>query len=68
MPSCPFCTRDNHPDATVCGSCGRDIAIPASLLEERDELIRKRDHVRAELLRTRAELERLRRKPTLRSP
>jgi hypothetical protein len=68
MPSCPFCTRDNPADAIVCGACARDIAVPASLLAERDELIRKRDHVRDELLRTRAELEQLRRQPARRSP
>jgi len=68
MPSCPFCTRDNPAAAIVCGACGRDIAVPPSLLAERDDLIRKRDHVRDELLRTRAELERLLRKPARRSP
>jgi hypothetical protein len=68
MPSCPFCTRDNPAEAIVCGACGRDIAVPAQLLAERDDLIRKRDHVRDELSRTRAELERLMRTPARRSP
>jgi hypothetical protein len=68
MPSCPFCTRDNPAEAIVCGACGRDIAVPPQLSAERDDLIRKRDHVRDELSRTRAELERLMRKPARRSP
>jgi hypothetical protein len=59
--TCPFCTRENPAAAVVCGSCGRDIAIPPSLIAERDDLLRKRDAVREELSRTREELERLRR-------
>jgi hypothetical protein len=58
---CPFCTSDNPVNALVCGSCSRDIAIPPSLIAERDDLLRKRDIVREELLRTKEELERLQR-------
>jgi len=57
---CAFCQRENEPKALVCGSCGRDIAVPDRLVAERDELVRKRDTVRSELLAARAELEALR--------
>ena len=56
---CPFCLQDNVAQAQVCQSCSRDIAVPASLIAERDELVRKRDTVRLELLTVKAELERL---------
>jgi hypothetical protein len=56
---CPFCTRENPSNALVCGSCARDIAIPPSLIAERDDLLRKRDAAREELSRAKAELERL---------
>jgi hypothetical protein len=58
---CPFCLKENVAEALVCDSCTRDIAVPKSLIAERDELVRKRDIVRQELLTARAELERLRR-------
>jgi hypothetical protein len=64
---CPFCTRENPSNALVCGSCARDIAIPPSLIAERDDLLRKRDTVREELSRTNAELERLKRSTKHRS-
>ncbi|MEW6767923.1 MAG: hypothetical protein AB1342_07820 [Pseudomonadota bacterium] len=54
---CPFCAQPNADHAMVCNSCARDIAIPASLIAERDGLIRKREAVREELSRARAELE-----------
>jgi hypothetical protein len=58
---CPFCMTENAANAMVCGSCARDIAIPASLIAERDDLVRKRDSVRRELTRARGELDSLRR-------
>jgi hypothetical protein len=51
----------------VCGSCARDIAVPASLIAERDDLARKRDMVRQELEKARSELERLSRRRKYRS-
>jgi outer membrane murein-binding lipoprotein Lpp len=45
----------------VCGSCARDIAVPESLIAERDELARKRDAVRDELAAAKDELNRLKR-------
>ncbi len=57
---CPFCRNDNHEDALVCGACGSDIAIPQALIEERDDLIRKRDTMRDKLSHARRELNRLR--------
>lgn len=43
--------------ALVCASCSRDIAVPATLIAERDDLLRKRDLLRDELRRARAEIE-----------
>ena len=58
--TCPFCRHENHKDALVCAACASDIAVPASLLKERDELIRKRDAMRDQLAHARGELHRLR--------
>jgi hypothetical protein len=58
---CPFCLQENVAGALVCASCARDIAVPASLLAERDELCRKRDAAREELSRAKRELEELKR-------
>jgi hypothetical protein len=58
--TCPFCLKENALEALVCGSCGRDIAVPKSLIAERDDLVRKRDIVRHELMKAKAELEQLR--------
>jgi hypothetical protein len=68
MPAiCPFCARENAANALVCGSCSRDIAVPASLLAERDDLARKRDIVREELMRVRSEIDALKRDKKRRS-
>jgi hypothetical protein len=56
---CPFCLKENGPEALVCGSCARDIAVPKSLLAERDDLIQKRDAVLRDLMKAKAEIERL---------
>jgi hypothetical protein len=56
---CPFCLQENVLKARVCASCGRDIAVPEKLLTERDDLVRKRDVLRSELLAARAEHEQL---------
>ena len=58
---CPFCQNESAQAALVCDSCGRDIAVPKSLLAERDELLRKRDILRQELAVASAELQKLRR-------
>ena len=55
--TCPFCLQEIASGALVCASCSRDIAVPVSLLEERDELARKRDAVREELLKAKRALE-----------
>ena len=57
--ACPFCLQQNAGAALVCAACSRDIAVPASLLAEREELTGKRDAARAELSRARRELEQL---------
>jgi hypothetical protein len=51
----------------VCGSCSREIAVPQSLMAERDELARKRDTLRFELDRVKSELEVLKRRRKNRS-
>jgi hypothetical protein len=58
---CPFCTQENAPAALVCCTCSRDIAVPAQLIDERNDLFRKRDAAREELSRARRELEEFRR-------
>jgi len=55
------------PEALVCGSCSREIAVPQSLIAERDELARKRDSLRQALDQARGELEALRRRRKNRS-
>ena len=41
MPSTyPFCIQENAPGALVGASCSRYIAVPVSLRNERDELMR----------------------------
>jgi hypothetical protein len=54
---CPYCMSGSADGALVCASCGRDIAVPATLLAERDDLLRKRDELRDELKRARDEIE-----------
>ena len=57
MMACPYC-RSEHPDnALVCAVCSRDIAIPATLIAERDDLLRKRDLARDELHNARQQIE-----------
>jgi len=64
---CPFCQNENAQTVLVCASCARDIAVPKSLLAERDGLLRKRDILRQELAVVSAELEKLRRAKKSRS-
>jgi hypothetical protein len=54
---CPYCQAENAERALVCASCARDIAVPATLIAERDDLLRKRDQLRDELTRARGEVE-----------
>lgn len=54
---CPYCQAENADSALVCASCARDVAVPATLIAERDDLLRKRDHLRDELARARDEVE-----------
>ncbi|MCK1361577.1 hypothetical protein [Bradyrhizobium sp. 199] len=55
--TCPFCRAGTGEGALVCASCGRDIAAPATLIAERDDLLRKRQELRDELKRARDEAE-----------
>ncbi len=54
---CPYCQAESADHALVCASCARDIAVPATLIAERDDLLRKRDQLRDELTRARNEVE-----------
>jgi hypothetical protein len=58
---CPFCTQENATGALVCSTCSRDIAVPAQLIDERNDLFRKRDAAREELSRATRELEEFKR-------
>ena len=53
---CPFCHSEKGEQAPVCPSCGRDTAVPETLLAERTELLQKRDKLRAELESAQARL------------
>jgi hypothetical protein len=55
--NCPYCRSQNEEDALVCAACSRDIAVPPTLIAERDELLRKRGTLRDELQRVRDEIE-----------
>lgn len=55
--TCPYCQAENADGALVCASCARDIAVPATLIAERDDLLRMRDQLRDELTRARDEVE-----------
>ena len=65
--ACPYCARENPPEALVCGYCSREIAVPQSLLAERNELSHQRDTLRLELDRAKSELETLMRRRKNRS-
>jgi hypothetical protein len=54
---CAYCQSDNAENALVCASCARDIAVPATLIAERDDLLRKREELREELRQAREEVE-----------
>ncbi|PSO18095.1 hypothetical protein C7G42_17070 [Bradyrhizobium sp. MOS003] len=60
--TCPYCCAGTAEGAMVCPSCGRDIAVPATLLAERDDLLRKREELRDELRRARDEVEAINRR------
>ena len=57
MMSCPYCLSENPGNTLVCVVCSRDIAIPATLVAERDELLRKRDLLRNQLRSAKQEIE-----------
>jgi hypothetical protein len=59
---CPYCHGETDAEALVCPTCSRDVAIPASLRAEHEELLKKRDKLRADLAQARARLELLKRK------
>jgi hypothetical protein len=54
---CPFCAPSISAKTLACRSCGYDVAVPESLIAERDELIHERKQVREELSCAKSELE-----------
>ena len=64
--NCPYCRSQNADEALVCSACGRDVAIPASLIAERDALLRKREMIHEELRKAEAEVAMLRSRTKLR--
>jgi hypothetical protein len=64
---CPFCVQENASEALVCASCSRDISVPVALINERDDLVRKREAVREELSKAKRALEEFKRSKTYRS-
>ncbi len=53
---CPFCAAEKDDNALVCQTCNRDTAVPQSLRAEHEELLRKRDSMRAELAEAKGKL------------
>jgi hypothetical protein len=66
--ACPFCKKELADLALVCSACGRDTAIPESLIAERTELLAKRDSLRSELATASARLAARRRRKTRTEP
>ena len=64
--SCPYCRSENDKDALVCAACARDIAVPSTLIAERDELLREREALRDDLKRRRSDIETINRRRKLR--
>ena len=56
--NCPFCQQQVVPDALVCRTCARDIAIPKPLVIERDKLLEKRAALKSDLETAKLRLER----------
>jgi len=59
---CYFCAFETETGVLVCSACSRDIVAPASVIAERDELVRKLASAREELLRTKDEIKALTRR------
>jgi hypothetical protein len=57
---CLYCQGENVEGAIVCSACSRDIGIPATLIAERDDLLRKRELLIEELRQARGEIEKIR--------
>jgi hypothetical protein len=53
---CLFCNSEIDDAAKVCPACQRDVAVPASLLTERDKLFDKRDQLKSDLADARTRL------------
>lgn len=58
--NCPYCRTVNAESALVCACCARDIAIPHSLIAERDALLARREALTAELREAKRTLEAIR--------
>lgn len=53
---CPFCAAEKDENALVCPTCNRDTAVPQRLRAEHEELLAKRETLRAELAQARDKL------------
>jgi hypothetical protein len=53
---CPFCNEGKDDLALVCAACGRDTAIPETLIAERAEMLAKRDDLQSKLAEAKARL------------
>jgi hypothetical protein len=54
--NCPFCSHETGSAVLVCSSCARDIAVPISLIAERDDLVRKLEDARNALSKMQDEI------------
>jgi hypothetical protein len=66
--SCLYCLSENVEGALACVTCSRDIAIPASLVAGRSDLLQKRESIRRELHRARGHLVEMIRPARMRNP
>jgi hypothetical protein len=54
--ACPFCNSVIHDAVLVCPACQRDVAVPAALIKERDELLGRRARLVSDLAEAKAAL------------
>ena len=60
--NCPLCNSVQSPEVLVCTVCNRDIAIPASLKAEHEDLLQKRELLRDRISAAEARIKAIRSK------